>query len=75
MEHFKLDIKQLGGVFTYSVDYKQVTGSYLFSKTFCFLRWVCNVSLSQRALQIYDKIELYVENTKLPSNYIKGNVI
>ena len=36
---------------------------------FCNTRWVENVKPAQRALDIYENIQKYVKNPKLPSNF------
>ena len=36
---------------------------------FCNTRWVENVKPEQRALDIYENIQKYVKNSKLPSNF------
>ena len=41
---------------------------------FCNTRWVENVKPAQRALDIYENIQKYVQNSKLPSNVTVNSV-
>ena len=41
---------------------------------FCTTRWVENVKPAQRALDIYENIQKYVKNSKLPNNFTVNSV-
>jgi hypothetical protein len=42
-------------------DYIALTGSHKFAKKFCQVRWVENVDVAQRALEIFHHVKKYVE--------------
>ena len=41
---------------------------------FCTTRWVENVKRAQRALDVYENIQKYVKNSKLPNNFTVNSV-
>lgn len=45
-------------------EYEVVTNSSIYPQKFCRTRWVENVSVAKRFLEIFDNLKLYVENVK-----------
>ena len=51
-------------------DYIDWTGSELFPKKFCSVRWVENVDVCQRALAVFVNVKKYISNAKmLPATF------
>jgi hypothetical protein len=48
-------------------DFTSVTGSSKFPLKFCQIRWVENVIVAERALEVYPHVKKYLQNTK---NYL-----
>lgn len=57
-------------------DFSNITGSKLFPKKFCTTRWVESSSAADRALEIFDNVQQYVQsqNVKLPINISVSSV-
>ena len=55
-------------------DYQKINYSSVFPIKFCTTRWVENVKPAQRALDIYENIQKYVQNSKLPNNVTVNSV-
>jgi hypothetical protein len=56
-------------------DYIAITGSMKFPKKFCQVRWVENVGVAARALEVIDGVKKYVQQTKnLPKTTTCTNV-
>ena len=55
-------------------DYQKINDSSVFPMKFCTTRWVENVKPAQRALDIYENIQKYVKNSKLPNNFTINSV-
>jgi hypothetical protein len=56
-------------------DFTSVTGSSKFPLKFCQIRWVENVTVAQRALEVYPNVKKYVLATKiLPSTTAVSNI-
>ena len=51
-------------------DYVVLTKSDIFPKKFCAVRWAENVEVCERALQVFQNIQLYISKSKkLPATY------
>ena len=51
-------------------DYTALTESDIFPKKFCAVRWAENVEVCERALQVFQNIQLYISKSKkLPATY------
>ena len=51
-------------------DYTALTESDIFPKKFCAVRWAKNVEVCERALQVFQNIQLYISKSKkLPATY------
>ena len=50
-------------------DYQIINDSLVSPLKFCTTRWVENVKPAQGALDIYENIQKYVKNSKLPNNF------
>jgi hypothetical protein len=56
-------------------DYTEITGSKTFPKKFCTVRWVENVTVAERALEVMPDVKKYVkEAKKLPNTVTCNNV-
>ena len=57
-------------------DFTTITGSSLFPKKFCQVRWVENVNVATRALEIIGNVTKYVgeKSGALPSNATCNNI-
>lgn len=55
-------------------DFMSVTNSNIFPLKFCQVRWVENVNVAHRALEVFPNVKKYVESAKknLPSNFTTG---
>jgi hypothetical protein len=56
-------------------DYSEITGSKVFPKKFCQVRWVENVEVAERALEILANVKKFVDGAKkLPTNVTSTTV-
>ena len=57
-------------------DYTSLTGSSVFPKKFCQVRWLANVDVATRALEVLPHIKKYItdKSTVLPSNSTCRNI-
>jgi len=56
-------------------DYMALTGSSVFPKKFCQVRWLANAEVATRAIEVLPHVKKYVESgKKLPSNVTCRNV-
>ena len=55
-------------------DYLSIKTCDKFPKKFCSTRWVENVDVCQRALDVYENVKTYVERSKLPDNFTDNTV-
>lgn len=67
-------LRALYGIFKDSparkADYIRITGSNVFAKKFCQVRWVENVDVAERALEVLPNVKKFTENVKkLPTNF------
>lgn len=56
-------------------DYTAITGSKTFPKKFCAVRWVENVTVAERALEVFSDVKKYITDAKkLPNTATCNNV-
>ena len=72
-------LRALYGVFKDSparrAQFTEITGSKVFPKKFCQVRWCENVSVAERALDVIPNVKKFVENTKkLSASVTSANI-